>query len=407
MNLTTRAKNIIVTPDTEWPVIAAETTPARDLILGYVLPLAAIGAIAAFIGGSIIGMSMPYVGTYRVPIVSGLVGVILALAMAVVGVFVLAFIIDALAPTFGAQKSQSQALKLAAYSYTPAWIAGIFQIFPVLAILALLGALYGFYLLYRGIPVLMKAPPEKAMPYTAVVVVAAVVLFFVLAMITGMFMATTGAVAGAGANSGEVQFDPNSPMGKLEALGRELEKSNEKAEEARKAGDTEGEAAAALGGLAALLGGGSRVEPVSPDELAAYAPDTLAGLPRKSRNSERGGLAGLQATTVEAEYGDDAGKSLRLEMTDTGGIGGVMGLASWAGAEGTKDDEEATERTSRVDGRLVHERVSKTGGTNEFSIVVADRFVVTAKGDGIDIDTLKAAVGSIDLQKLESLKKPS
>lgn len=405
MNLTTRAKNIIVSPDTEWPVIAAETTPARDLILGYVLPLAAIGAIAGFIGGSIVGMSLPYVGTYRVPIASGLVTAILALAMAVAGVFILAFIIDALAPTFGAQKNQAQALKLAAYSYTPAWIAAVFQILPVLGILALLGALYGFYLLYRGIPVLMKAPPDKAMPYTAVVVVAAIVLFFVLAMITGMFVATSASVAGA--NSGEVQFDPNSPMGKLEALSRELEKSNEKVEEARKAGDTEGEAAAALGGLAALLGGGSRVEPVSPDDLASYAPDTLAGLPRQRRNSQRGGLAGLQATTVEAEYGDDAGKSLRLELTDTGGISGVMGLAAWAGAEGTKDDAEATERTSRVDGRLVHERVSKTGGTNEFSVVIADRFVVTAKGDGIDIGTLKAAVGSIDLRKLESLKKPS
>lgn len=78
MNLTARAKNIIVSPDTEWPVIAAETTPARDLILGYVLPLAAIGAIAGFIGGSIVGMTMPYVGTYRVPIVSGLLGVVLA-----------------------------------------------------------------------------------------------------------------------------------------------------------------------------------------------------------------------------------------------------------------------------------------------------------------------------------------
>jgi hypothetical protein len=134
-------------------------------------------------------MSMPYVGTYRVPIVSGLVGVIVALAMAVVGVFVLAFIIDALAPTFDAQKNQAQSLKLAAYSYTPAWIAGVFQILPVLAPLALLGALYGFYLLYRGIPVLMKAPDDKAMPYTAVVVVAAVVLFFVLGVITGMFLA--------------------------------------------------------------------------------------------------------------------------------------------------------------------------------------------------------------------------
>lgn len=402
MNLTARVKNILVTPDTEWPVIAAETTPTKDLVLSYVLPLAAIGAIAGFIGGSLIGMSLPYMGTYRVPIVSGLVSAIFALVMAVAGVFLLAFIINALAPTFGGEKNQAQALKLAVYAYTPAWIAAVFQILPVLAILALLGALYCFYLLYRGIPVLMKSPPDKAIPYTAVVVVAAIVMYFILAMIAGLFVAAQGGIPGA--SSGEVQVDPNSALGKLEALGKELEKSNQKVEDARKTGDAGAEAAAALGGLGALLGGGSRVDPVNADQLTPFVPETFAGLPRRSSSAERGGLAGLQATTAEATYSDDAGKSVELTITDTGGIGGVMGLASWAGAEGQKENDEVSERTERIDGRLVHQSVSKTGGDNEFSTVIADRFVISAKG-AVDITTLKNAVASLDLQKLQALKK--
>lgn len=188
MDIRTRARNILVTPDTEWPVIAAETTPTKDLITGYVLPLAAIGAIAGFIGRSLIGYSLPYVGTYREPIVSGLVGALVVLVMAIVGVFILAFIINALAPTFNGEQSQSQALKLAAYSYTPAWVAAALQILPPLALLAVLGALYGFYLLYRGLPVLMKSPPDKAVAYTAVVVVAAIILWIVLASVAGLFM---------------------------------------------------------------------------------------------------------------------------------------------------------------------------------------------------------------------------
>ncbi|MEX2272089.1 MAG: Yip1 family protein [Vicinamibacterales bacterium] len=404
MDIKTRVRNILVSPDSEWPVIEAETTPQKQLVTSYVLPLAAIGAIAGFIGGSLVGISMPFVGTYRVPIVSGLVNAIFVFAMAVAGVFILAFIINALAPKFGGEKNNLQAFKVAVYSYTPAWLAGVFQIIPALGILGLLLALYSLYLLYRGLPRLMKSPPDKAIPYTAVVIVSAIALWIVVAVVGGLIIAPA---AMGSARAGEVQFDPNSPMGKLEALSRELEKSNQKMEEAGKSGDAGAEATAALGGLATLLGGGSRVEPVSADDLAAFAPDTLAGLPRKSRNAERGGIAGLQVATVKAEYSDDAGKSLTLEMTDTGGISGVMGLASWAGAEGTKEDEESTQRTSRIDGRLVHERVSKTGGTNEFSMVIADRFVVTAKGDGIDIGTLKGAVAAVDLRKLESLKKPS
>jgi hypothetical protein len=49
--------------------------------------------------------------------------------------------------------------------------------------------LYSLYLLYLGLPVLMKSPREKAMAYTAVVILAAIVLFMVIGVIAGRFMA--------------------------------------------------------------------------------------------------------------------------------------------------------------------------------------------------------------------------
>src|SRR5687768_3386141 len=100
MNLVDRAKNICLTPKTEWPVIAGETTPQGTLITGYVIPLAAIGAIAGFIGMSLIGFSTPFTGTVRIPIVTGMVNAVFAVGMAVVTVFVLSLVIDALAPSF-------------------------------------------------------------------------------------------------------------------------------------------------------------------------------------------------------------------------------------------------------------------------------------------------------------------
>ena len=407
MDLQTRAKNILLTPNTEWPVIAGEQTSTGTLITGYVMPLAAIGAIAGFIGGSIVGTTIPFVGTYRAPIMAGLVAAVFMFVMAIVGVLILAFIIDALAPTFGGQKNSAQAMKVAVYSYTPAWIAGVLQILPPLSVLGILAGLYGIYLLYLGLPHLMKAPQDKAVGYTAVVVVCAIVLSFVVMMIGGIFMAPAalaGLSVGSSSSSDNVTVDPNSALGKLEALGKSLEKSTQKMEDAQKSGDAGAQTAAAFEAIGTLLGGGKRVDPVSIDQLTPFVPDTFAGLSKQSSNSERSGMAGIMVAMAEATYGDGSGKSIDLEITDTGGASGLVGLAGWASVMGEREDDQVSERTEKVGGRLVHRKVSKTGGTNEFAVVLGDRFIVTAKGDGVDINALQAAVSGLNLAKLESMK---
>src|SRR5262245_27966733 len=121
MNIVERAKGICLSPNTEWSVIEGESTSPGTLVSSYVAPLAAIGAVAGFVGGSIIGRTIPFVGTYRVGMVAGVAGAIFVFVMGIIGVAILSLIINALAPTFGAQKDSRQAMKLAVYSYTPAW----------------------------------------------------------------------------------------------------------------------------------------------------------------------------------------------------------------------------------------------------------------------------------------------
>src|SRR5262249_43138065 len=150
--------------------------------------------------------------------------------------------------------------------------------------------------------------------------------------------------------------------------------------------------------------GGRRVEPVEIDTLKPFVPDTFAGLPKTSSNAEKNGLAGLMVSKAEAHYGDNAGKSATLEVSDTGGVSGLVGLAGWMSIQGEKEDDNGSERTRKVNGRLTHEKVSKVGGTNEFAIVIGERFVVNASGRGVDLPTLKTAVASLDLEKLESMK---
>src|SRR5262245_4924736 len=188
MAIVDRIKGICLKPKDEWQVIAGESTPTANLLKNYALPLAAIGAVAGFIGMSFIGISVPFTGyTFRTPVVSGLIGAVVQVALGVLGAYLVGLIIDALAPQFGGEKNSAQAVKVAVYSFTPAWIAGVFALIPALSWLSLVG-LYGIYLLYLGLMQLMKSPKEKAVGYTVVVVVCGIVIAFIVRFALGAIM---------------------------------------------------------------------------------------------------------------------------------------------------------------------------------------------------------------------------
>src|SRR6516164_24250 len=171
MDIVERVKAILLTPKSEWLVIERESGDPAFLFTNYVAILAAIPAVCGFIGMSLIGVG---------GIGAGLVSAIVSYLLAFVTVYVLGLIIDALAPTFDAQKNPANALKLAVYSMTPGWIAGIFLLIPLLGILTFIIGLYGFYLLWVGLPPLMKSPEEKSVVYTAAIVICAIIISFVI-----------------------------------------------------------------------------------------------------------------------------------------------------------------------------------------------------------------------------------
>jgi uncharacterized membrane protein len=186
-----RAKGIVLSPKTEWEKIAAESTDVKSLYVGYAMILAAIPAICGLIGTTMIGVSVPLIGTMRTPIGSALVTLVLGYVLGLAAIYVVSLIVNALAPTFDGQKDPMQALKLVVYSSTPVWLAGVFSLVPLLGVLSIIAGLYGLYLLYIGLPILMKNPAEKSIGYTALIVVC----YFVLAIIIGIVLA---GVAGAG-----------------------------------------------------------------------------------------------------------------------------------------------------------------------------------------------------------------
>ena len=403
MNLVNRAKNLIVTPKTEWDVAAAEPTPPAQVVTGYVIPLAAAYALASFIGTSLI---MMFVGGFA-GVGFALVGAIIHLVMAVVSVFVLGFIIDALAPTFGGTKSFEQAIKVAAYSYTPVWVFGLLTIIPFLGWLAVLvGALYALYLLYLGLPRLMRAPQDKAVPYIVVVIICGIVLWIVVGAIATM----AGGMGAAGlmgtrhmGSSGAAAVIASANTEKLDAFAKKMEEANRKMEAAQKSGDANAQAEAAMAALGTAFSGGKGVDPVSIDQLKPFVPEQLAGLPRTDLQTERSGVKGLMSAKAEAKYAS-GDRRVRLEIVDTGGAAGLMSVAMWAGVQGEREDSRHREVTRKEGNRLVHEEQDKQDGSSKYLVVLNERFMVSAEGRGVDLAMLRSAVNGVNLSGLEAMK---
>jgi Na+/proline symporter len=171
-DLTTRVVNILKSPQTEWPVIAAEPTDVGSLFKGYVMPLAAIGPVASFLGGALIGT--PFIG--RTP--------------SLLGVFIAMMVVEWLGPKFKSTGSRVDALKLVAYASTPVWIAGVLNLLPLLGMLVILAAIYSIYLFYLGLPPVMKTPSDQVVPYMIVAALVIIVINIVLAMILAAIMGT-------------------------------------------------------------------------------------------------------------------------------------------------------------------------------------------------------------------------
>jgi hypothetical protein len=182
-NIVTRVKNIMMRPKLEWPVIAAEPSTIAGIYRSYVVILAAIPPLATAIGQLVFGWRFLGI-VYRPSPARVITEAIIQYLLSLAAVYVLALIIEALAPTFGGIKDRVAAFKIAAYAATASWLAGIFGIIPNLSFLAILG-LYSLYLYYTGLPVLMKVTEDKAIGYVLAVIVAAIVIFIVVGIVTG------------------------------------------------------------------------------------------------------------------------------------------------------------------------------------------------------------------------------
>ncbi|MEO6291382.1 MAG: Yip1 family protein [Burkholderiaceae bacterium] len=210
MDIVARAKAITLNPAATWPVIDVEQHDPKSLFIPYMLILAAIPAVASFIGMSIIGM-VGFGVNFRLPIGSGLAMMVITYIMSLVMTFGMGWLISVLAPTFGGQSNLVQGLKVAVFGSTPMMLAGVFNIIPALSIIGLLAALYSLYVMYLGLPQLMKNPKEKTVVYMVVVVLASIIAGVVLSMVSRAFTPSMGGMGRYGGGDATI----STPMGDI------------------------------------------------------------------------------------------------------------------------------------------------------------------------------------------------
>lgn len=410
MNLIQRVTDILIKPKDTWPVIAQEPADVASVYSRYVVFLALIPAVCGFIGLSVIGVS-GFGVSFRVPLVTGLVNMVVGYVLSLAAVFVLALITDAFAPTFGGSKNQINALKLVAYGSTAGFVGGVFSLIPSLSLLGLLAGLYSIYLIYTGVPVLMKCPPEKAAGYTAVVVVCGILAAVILTAVSSIFLPRggmhMGGMPGGGAVSiqtpgGEVTLD----TAKMEEAARRMEEAGKRMKQAQASGDSAAVNKAmgeVMGAMAGATGGAS---PLPPQDLKAQLPATLGALPRESIESQSNQAMGLAGSVAKASY--TAGEQrVDLSIIDLGGLGGLAAMAGWAQTTMDRDTPEKTEKVYKQGGRTVHEESRKDGRSSEIGVLLGNGVMVEAKGRGVDAATLKTLLAGVNLDRIEGLARPA
>jgi len=408
MSLVDRVQSILLKPKQTWPVIAAESADVASIYSSYLVILAAIPAIASFIGLTLVGVG-GFGLSYRVPIGTGLVHMVVRYVVSLAMIFVMALIVDALAPTFGGTKNQVQALKLVAYGSTAAFVGGIFGIIPSLWILGLLASIYSIYLFYTGISVLMRCPPEKAGAYTAVVIVVAIVIGVILGalmtMLSPMSRTGLGGMASAGGdmtikapNGATVTINSDS----MTAMAQRMEAAGKRAEAAQNSGDPAAAGKAAGEMLAAMTGGNAA--PIAAADLKNLLPDSVGDMKRNSVEASGGQAMGIAGSTAKASYANE-NRRLNLAITDTGGLAGLAAMAGWANMTMDKETDGKVEKVYKDGARTMHEEYRKDGSRAEVTVILANGVIVEADGDHVDLDSLKKVLASVDLGKIEALKR--
>ena len=408
MNLVERVQAILLKPRETWPVIEAEAGDVPSIYKNYLVYMAAIPAVATFIGMSLLGFGAFGV-SFRVPILSGLVNMVVGFVLSLAMIYVLSLIADALAPSFGGQKNSLNAFKLVAYGATAGMVGGVFNLIPALSMLGVLAGLYSIYLLYTGIPVLMKAPQDKALGYTAVLIVCGIVAGLIVGAVSAMFsggghgMMMGGATPPAEVNIQVPGSDVTINTAKLEEAAKKMEAAGKEMEAAQAKGDSAA-AGKALGDMMGALGGQGG-KPIAPEALQAFVPAKLGAMERSAIEARTDNAMGMSFSSVTSEFRNDKGR-VEVKVQDIGAVPALMmAMGAWSSSTVNRETQTEVEKVYKKDGVAVKEEYRKDGSRAEMTMMLANGVMIEVTGDNVDMDGVRTALNSLDLKGLSAIAR--
>lgn len=385
--LAARIKGLILRPKAEWAVIEAEPATTAGLLRRYIAILAAIGPVCALIGGLAFGYGVGDI-RYRPDPLNALIGAAIAYGLNIGSVFALAAAINALAPSFEGRKDWIMALKAAAYSATPVWVAGLFSLIPALSLLGVLG-LYAFYLLWTGLPRLMKTSTGMSGLYFALVVVIGLIFALVIGLVAAP-VTRLGMIPGPGESRAS---------GTLRAPGVEVDlgKLDRSAEAAERAAREVQAAIASAGATSPDAEAQARAS----EALRALMPEALPGYARTEIANSSGGVAGIGSATTRGVYVKD-GSRIVLEVVDIGRAGALLSAFN---VRSNKETATGYEKVEPVDGRMTSEAYDRQSHIGKYGVLIAGRYMVQASGRPATIAELRQAVEAVSFERLEAMAR--
>ena len=390
MNLIQRATDILLKPEKTWPSLEQEPATSASILKSYLVFLAVIPALAGAPGDRMVELSL-FGLQHRFSFIADCLNILAGYGITLALVFVTAYVVDSLAPTFGGVRSKINALKLVAYGATAAFLGAFFFFSPVLFLVGVPAALYSFYLMYLGLPTLMKCSPEEAVTYLAVTS-CYVALIIAAAIVAAVLLGRAGDAVLDRLVPHVKSWQPTSPTGKKSQV------------EAKAAGTNSSATTPALPVELKPMTGSADTLPLPAEILKAQLPNRVIHLPMTSVEAESGQGAGIPRSSAKASY-VDGDRRVDLSITDMGMLGGVVAATGWAKATLDRQTPGMIERIYTDGPRRVREIFRRERLVGEIGILLANGVMVEVKGQGVDLKSLHMALNSVKLADIEAMQR--
>jgi hypothetical protein len=378
-----RIIGLLRAPRSEWPKIAAEPASIASLYANYIVPVAGFAVACRLLNDLTRGARL---GEHAAPgFVEAIGAALQSYVVQLVGVFVVALIIEWLAPSFGGVKDRVAALKLAAYAATASWLANVFLLIPGLGILVLLG-LYSLRLFHLGAPAVLGIPQQRAMQFTASFVGIGIVCSLIYFAFIGPLLWHTAPPRDGGPKPSPAPAAESSGKGvSIPGVGRvDISKLNQVGKR-----------------LEALTNGDTKLTPIPTVDLVQQMPLSLPGF-RRTRLTTSDNSAGLGLGGVTGDYASGE-NTITLSVSDMGIAGEMAALTGALGVRRTEENPDGYNKLDSTDGQLTMEDFNPDMRTGSYAVLVADRVLIKAEGRGVNMEQLRAAVATIDRSKIEAL----